>query len=145
MPTWVEHFQRPRARRGAGEAAMQQQDLADLLLDRVQRIERCHRLLEDDGDVVAAHAPHLAFREPQKLAAVERDGARRMTRRRIGQELEDRQRRYRLAGAGFADQRHGLALADIERDAIDGQRLRSAIAVAKATERSRMERRGSVM
>ena len=45
-----------RARAGAPvDAAMQQQDLADLLLDRVQRIERRHRLLEDDGDVVAAH------------------------------------------------------------------------------------------
>ncbi len=49
----------------AGQPAMQQQNLADLLLDRVQRIERGHRLLKDDGDVVAAHPPHVAFGEPQ--------------------------------------------------------------------------------
>ena len=45
-----------RARAGAPVMPlMQQQDFADLLLDGVQRIERGHRLLEDDGDVVAAH------------------------------------------------------------------------------------------
>ena len=73
MPTWLEHFEGARARRRAGEAAMQQQNLADLLLDRVQRIERGHRLLEHDGDVVAAHAPHVAFGERQQIAALEGD------------------------------------------------------------------------
>ena len=121
-----QHFQRPRARRGAGQAAMQQQDLADLLFDGVQRIERRHRLLEHDGDVVAAHAPHVALGERQQIAALESDRAGGMLRRRIGQELEDRQRRHRFAGAGFADQRHGLALADVERDAVDRQRLAPA-------------------
>ena len=61
--------------------------------------------------------------KPQQFAALEGDGARRMPRRRVGQQLEDRQRRHRFAGAGFADQRHGLALADVERDPIDGERL----------------------
>ena len=53
------------ARGFAGQSAVQQQDLSDLLLDRVQRIERGHRLLKDDGDVVAADSPHVAFGEPQ--------------------------------------------------------------------------------
>ena len=82
----AEDFQRARARRRSGQAAVQQQDLADLLLDGVQRIERGHRLLEHDGDLVAAHSLHLAFRELQKIAAVESDTARRMARRRIGQQ-----------------------------------------------------------
>ena len=43
-------------------AVVQEQNLADLRLDRVQRIERGHRLLEDDRDVVAADLAHLAFR-----------------------------------------------------------------------------------
>ena len=66
-----EHFDDSPARGGAGEPAMQQQNFADLLLDRVQRIERGHRLLKDDGDVVAAHAPHFALRERQQIAALE--------------------------------------------------------------------------
>ena len=123
-----EHFEGPLASGGAGEPAMQQQDFADLLFDGVQRIERGHRLLKDDGDVVAAHAPHLALRERQQIVALEGDAAGRMIRRRVGQELEDRQRGDRFAGAGFADQRHSLALADVERDAIDRERLPRACA-----------------
>ena len=46
-----------------------EQDLADLRLDRVQRIERGHRLLEDDRDVVAADLAHLAFGRRQQIAA----------------------------------------------------------------------------
>src|ERR1700757_4321852 len=49
-----------------------------------------------------------------------------MMRRRIGQQLEDRQRGGRLAPDGFADQRHGLALADVERGAIDRDHVAAA-------------------
>ena len=87
MPTWLK-TSTVRARGLAGEAAMQQQDLGDLLFDRVQRIERGHRFLEHDGDVVAAYAPHVAFGEAQQLAALEGDAARGMARHRVGQELE---------------------------------------------------------
>ena len=51
----VEHLERARARRPLRQPAVQPQDLADLPLDRVQRVERAHRLLEHHGDVVAAH------------------------------------------------------------------------------------------
>ena len=71
MPTWVEQFEDAGARRLAGKALMQQQYLADLLLDRVQRIERGHRLLEDDGDVVAAHVADFVLRHGQQFLALE--------------------------------------------------------------------------
>ncbi len=58
----VEQFQRASPRRALAHALMQAQHLADLLLDRVQRIERGHRLLEDHGDLVAAHARAAPFR-----------------------------------------------------------------------------------
>ena len=67
----AEHLEGPRARRCSGEPAMQQQNFADLLFDGVQRIERGHRLLKDDGDVVAAHAPHVALGKRQQIAALE--------------------------------------------------------------------------
>ena len=54
------------ARRAAlltGDPAVQLDDLGDLLFDRVERIERGHRLLEDDGDVVAAHMADLVLRQ----------------------------------------------------------------------------------
>src|SRR5580692_4271933 len=49
-----------------------------------------------------------------------------MMRRRIGQEFEDRQRRHRFSGAGFADQRQAFAFDDVERDAVDRERLAPA-------------------
>ena len=124
----AEQLDDARARGRSLDAAVQLENLADLLLDRVQRIERGHRLLEDDGDVVAAHVADLALRQAEQLPAFEMDGAGRMARRRIGQQLEDRQRRHRLAGARFADQRHRLALLDLERDAIDREHLALALA-----------------
>jgi hypothetical protein len=39
------------------DTLVQRQDFSDLPFDRVERIERGHRLLEDHGDVVAAHLP----------------------------------------------------------------------------------------
>src|SRR5262249_6603567 len=39
------------------------------------------------------------------------------------EQLEHRERGHRLAGARFADQRHGLPLLDVEGDAIDRTRL----------------------
>ena len=71
MPTCAEQFDDPRARGLAGHALMQHQNFADLLFDRVQRVERGHRLLEDDGDVVAAHLANLRFRQAQQILGPE--------------------------------------------------------------------------
>src|SRR5262245_12975447 len=51
-----------------------------------------------------------------------------MMRRRIRQELHDRQCGCRLAGAGLAHQRHRFAVRDIEGNAIDRQRFARALA-----------------
>ena len=68
---------RARAARVA-HALVQLQDLADLLLDRVQRVERGHRLLEDHGDVVAAHARAArSSLSVEQVLALEQDLARR--------------------------------------------------------------------
>src|SRR5690606_30150571 len=64
----------------------------------------------------------------EQVLALEQHLAGRMAGRRIGQELEDRQGGHRLARAGFADQRHGLALGDVEGHAIDGKRFLASLA-----------------
>ena len=139
----VEQLERARPRRRARTGRRcSSQDLADLPLDRVERVERGHRLLEHHGDVVAAHGAHLVLGGAHEVAALEQDLAGGMVRRRVGQELQDRERRDRLAGPGLADERHRLAGHHVERDAVDRKRLRPPW--RKATERSRTERRGSV-
>src|SRR6476659_1109602 len=81
------------------KSLMQRQNFANLFFYRVQGIERGHRLLKDDRDVIAAHFPNLLFRHRQQFAALKFDGARRMVRCRIGQQLHNRQRGNRLARA----------------------------------------------
>ena len=58
---FLEQLQRSQPRLPLAHALVQAENLADLLLDRVQRVERGHRLLEDHGDLVAAHPPQLLF------------------------------------------------------------------------------------
>ena len=50
------------------------------------------------------------------------DHAGRMRGRRVGEEAQDRERGHRLARARFADQRHRLALADLEGDVLHRMR-----------------------
>ena len=53
----------PRAGRGAREAFVDAQHLGDLPLDHVQRVQRGHRLLENHGDLVAAHMAQAVRRQ----------------------------------------------------------------------------------
>ena len=93
----VEQFQHPLTGGFGAEAPMDSQHFAHLPLDGVQRIERCHRLLEDHRDLVAANAHQRAFIRAHDILAAIADGARRMRCCRIGQELHQRQ-----GGDGFA-------------------------------------------
>ena len=74
-PGWVgnadltEQIENSRPRCFSGKTLMQRQNFSDLLLDRVQRIERGHRLLKDDRDVVATHmSVHHSVGLPPPLA-----------------------------------------------------------------------------
>src|SRR6516164_11855587 len=64
-----------------------------------------------------------------------------MGRRRIGQQFHDRQCGGRLAGAGLADQRERLALADVEGDPVDCQHLTVAMAERHRQIANRKQRR----
>ena len=122
-----EQFEDAPARGLPGKSLVKQQDFGDLLLDGVQRIERRHRLLEDDGDVVAAHVADFVFRQSEQFLPLEAHRAGRVVRGRIRQQLHHRQCRDRLAGAALADQRHRLAFADVERHVIDRQHFARAL------------------
>ena len=117
----AQQFERARARRRRRHVLVDQQYLGDLLIERVQRVQRGHRLLEDHRDPVAAHLPQPRRRRPDHLLAVEADAAlRRVRGGRVGEQLQDGQRRDRLARAAFADQGQRLAAVQCERDTLDG-------------------------
>ena len=71
----VQKFENPLARRSAGKPLVQQKRLRQLLFERVQRIERRHRLLKDEADAVAADFTKLRIARADHLVAVEDDGA----------------------------------------------------------------------
>ena len=112
---FLQKLQRPLPRRAVRHAAMDFQDLAHLHLDRMQRIERGHRLLENDGDAVAANVPDLGFRGAQQVLAFKKDLARGVMRARR-QQSQDRKRGDRLAGARLAHKRNRFAFLNVERN-----------------------------
>ena len=69
----AQQLDHPFTGRAFGQAAMNFQDFADLLLDGVQRIERCHRLLENHRNVVAADGPQGLALAMQQILVLEGD------------------------------------------------------------------------
>jgi hypothetical protein len=93
--------------------------LDQLIPDRDHRVQRCHRILEDHRDVLAADPLHLALGQGSEITPHEADGATDDLCRRVRQQPHDRQRRQRLATAGFTDDGESLAGRDCQRQAID--------------------------
>jgi hypothetical protein len=98
---------------------MQRDRLADLPADRVQRVERGHRLLEDHRDVIAADALHLALAELEQVPALEADRTADDTARRVGNQAQDGECRHALAAARFSHDAQRLAALQLVGYAVD--------------------------
>ncbi|MCM3755429.1 hypothetical protein M3665_26265, partial [Bacillus licheniformis] len=70
-----EQRDRALARLHGRDAVVQHDRLADLRADRIQRVERRHRLLEDHRDVRAAQPAHLALALGDQILPGEADRA----------------------------------------------------------------------
>ena len=93
--------------------------LGDLEPDRVHRVERRHRLLEDDRRLAPAHLAQRALVDADELAAAELDRAAHV--RVLRQQAHQRHRRRRLARTRLADDRQHLAGVEVERGADHGR------------------------
>ena len=116
----LHQFDGARRRFLVGHAEMDLQRFLDLQADREDRIQRGHRLLKDHRDVATANLAHLLVVEVEQGSAVEHDPAFRDFPGKPWQQPHDRERRYRLAGPGLADDGDHLAAVDGEADALDG-------------------------
>ena len=87
---------------------------ANLVADAHHRIERGHRLLEDQADAGAPHLAHLFVGQRQQITSLEDDAPSGNSARRFEQ-AQDRERRDGFAAARLADEPERLALADLER------------------------------
>ena len=102
MPTRSSSSARACLRRPCPRRAVKRHRLRDLGADRLDRVERVHRALEDHRDVVPAVRAHRLLPTREDVLAVEAHLAR--TRRVGGQETHDREDRRRLAAARLADE-----------------------------------------
>src|SRR5262249_6103293 len=117
-----------RARLFSRQAAVPDEGLSNLLADRIDRIERRHRLLEDHRQPIAAHVAHLAIGQAEQIGAIKANSPRHFGRA-LGQQSHDRQRGDALAAPGFADEAQGLSAPDRQIDAINRMRRAPAIVV----------------
>ena len=129
------------ARRDAGRAAMPNQHFDNLLADRIGRIERGHRLLEDHGEAIAAQIAQLAIGQRQQIDAVEANGAGNL-RRILRQQAHNGERGDALAATGFADDAERCATCEIEFDGVDGVRYSPAVAVERDLQVGDFDKRG---
>ncbi len=96
--------------RGRHPAVVRTQRLHDLEADRVHRVQRRHRLLEDRSDLVAAQRAQRSLVEAAQLAPEELDRAGHAGV--LGQQAEERHRARALARAGLAHDGEHLAAPD---------------------------------
>jgi hypothetical protein len=97
---------------------VQLQHLGHLALYRQIGVERGHRVLEDHRQPVAANAVELGRAHGQQVLALIQRLARGFAVTR--QQAHHGQHGLALARAGFADDAQGLALFQLEADAVDG-------------------------
>ena len=72
---FAEQVDRPLASFGVRDMLMEDDGLGDLAADRVNGIERGHRLLEDHAHIFAADGTHLRFGELHQVFAQQGDAA----------------------------------------------------------------------
>src|SRR5262249_46049175 len=99
---------------------MQPRDFRKLLSDGEERIKRRHWILKDHRDSIAANFRQLSLAHGQKISPFEKRAAADDFARRLRHEAEDRQARYALARAAFADNTERFARIDRQRNPVDG-------------------------
>ena len=127
----LDQLQKPQRLRpcgGSAESAMAADWFDQLVADRVERVERGHRLLEDHGDAAAAHPVERRLGELEEVMPAIVHHAASLA---VGGEQAHRgHHRLALARAGLADDGDGLPGGNREPDAF--HRLDDAVEGAEA-------------
>jgi hypothetical protein len=114
----AQHLRRAVERGAARQALMLADRFRDLLAYGVDGVERGHRLLEDEADLLRADGAHLVGAERHDVAALPHDAACDDAPGGHVDQLQDRLCRDGLAAARFADHRDRLAAIHRDVDAI---------------------------
>ena len=114
----LKQLERPLTSFGPRDVAVEQHGLVELLADRVHRVQRRHRILEDHRDVVASQVAQLAAAHLEEVVALE-EGLAARDRASLVVQPHDREARDALAAAGLAHDPERLPLLDLERDPVN--------------------------
>ena len=118
-PHLRQQLDRPPPRLPLRELVVLVQLLLDLPADRVDRVQRGHRVLKDHRDLLAAHLPHRVAGKRHQVAALVEDLAL-VHDVRVGDQPHHRHHRHALSRPRLADDPDDLALRNRERDPVDG-------------------------
>src|SRR5271165_3310278 len=99
---------------------MKPERLRDLLADGKDRIQRGHRVLEDHRDRLTADLAHLRLALLEEILTAKDHLTAVDMAWRDRHESHNRERVYRLAGAGFADDAERRAALDRIRESVNG-------------------------
>ena len=106
-----EQFDRAGLRVARGHREVGAQRLDDLKADRVHRVQRGHRLLEDRSDVFSAHVAQLGARQPGELTTIQPDAP--IDAPIGGREPQQSHRTRTLTRPGLSHDRKNLAGANL--------------------------------
>ena len=99
----MQQLERPISGVLSRQALMDNEGLADLLCDRVKRVQRRHRFLKNHTDHAPSYLEEFAIVSAHHLNAINGDATGRMIRKRIGQQLQDRERCHGFPRTAFSD------------------------------------------
>src|SRR5690606_29141674 len=97
---------------GLAHGLMSGDSFGDLIADPIEGMQRGQRVLEHIGDLGTAQGADAGFGAREDVFALDKDRTAGDYPRRGGDEPEQRQGRYRLAGTGFADEAKAFALVE---------------------------------
>jgi len=102
------------------EPLVRSHGLLDLETDTQDWVERCHRILEDHGNFIAAKLSDFVLRHLEDVLLSEEDSSARNASR-IWDEAEERESRHRLARTRLPDDADDFSPFNFEADVIDGR------------------------
>ncbi len=114
----IEQLHHPRPGLTLGHVHVLLHDLLDLASDPEHRIQRGHRLLEDERDLPSTDLPQARPGRSEQLVPLEEHAPG--DARRLREEAEDREGRHALPAAGLAHDSQDLARLEGQRHAVDG-------------------------
>ena len=115
----AQHLDGPLSGLGLGHLLVLQDHLHDLVAHGVDRVEGGHGILEDHGDLLAAHPAHLPLAVGEDVLVLEEDLPVHHPAG-VLEQAHDGEAGHALAAAALPHDAQHLALIQVEADAADG-------------------------